>query len=524
MGIRVVAPYGARLGFNSIGRSPAAVASSEAAAAGASRYGSQVTGTVAIISLWLVILVVPAYYKWPLVVLFGAQILCALMSTEVSLYAFLATGPLFFVVRLANLSDPWLASLREVAFVLLCLSWLLQARNYRGCELKRCVPPGFCVLCALFALGAIRAASVEVAILSLRETLRFWMLFPIIVAMVGSKPICARRALHWILAGCVLLSAVELITYFSGWTPVARVLTETDVSARQIGQFLIPRAVPLNLASGVAGFTDIVAPGIAMATIFAVLGRRHRLLALAGASGMVLFSALTFSYSLLGYAGLAGAALLLVQIHTVGRRGRASMALMLAGGVVVTLVATSFFVNFGGRGSGSTLLDYARYFIEQHYLRYVPSTDNLAAVLLGHGLRYTGGAKILGDANALNGWGVRMDPSWSLLLFMLGVPGGLAIIAWLVSIAVRGVQSAARERSEQAKPSGAPSTLLLAAVALLTSFGAVHNIPWMIFSGPDGSFIALAAIVYTLASLRGRPPRRVFSQPYRTSTGKPAWR
>lgn len=455
---------------------------------------------------WLLIIFLPTYY--PGLMWFGLLTftVTTLRRLEAGLYAFLALGPLQLLVRSANQLDLVLGVWYELLFLILLADWLLRTMRNKLPMSAITMSRFIFIVLLFFGFQALRSSSASVGLLGLRESFRFLLLFPVVASIVSWRRECARGLLYSMVLGIGLLAALQGYSYLSGWTPFPERPITTPEIVRTIAGYPLERMIPFTFG-GIAGFVDTVGPFIWVTALLGIFEVRNRWIWLSLAIGLTVLCILTVSYTLL-IVLVVGAFILFVILWQRKIRQHKVPLVVFASLLIVPLLillVSGEILGVGVVGEPMSLYDRIKGALWV-YTEPLP-LDDPVAFLIGYGLRFRGGALLM-PAGGLSDEVNLVDASWAAIVYMVGIPAAICIAVWFGRVLVKGIRAYISLERNQVGPPHERLTLLVAIVGYAASFASVHTTPWMLFGGPDSNFVALAAIV---ASLAHSPRRRDIS-------------
>ena len=349
---------------------------------------------------------------------------------------------------------------------------------------------GWCVLVQI-----VNSHGLTASLLGVRQLVQFFLLFPIVVAVVSEQGRrCAANLLGVIVVTAGVMSLVQLANHFEYiHLPIAE--GEGGSLLRNFQGRELVRMIPIVeiSPSGLAIYM-ISASVIVIARIIET--RRAPLLWIGCLAGPLVCAVLSLSHTCF-VATLVG----LGVVAFCGKRQ--GLGYVMLGAVFVVSLPTLF-----GNASltGKNTADYSMVFIHGW-----KADLNLAFShpLFGAGASPGGYlAELLGSDTTTIG-----DGGWALLARQVGIPMGAMMFCWAVSIMWIGAWNLKTDATAQA---GSQSWMLLGALAAAAVyFVNAHGVPWYRV-GADVNFIVLAGI---LAGLTSSKPSVVF----RRMTRSPAW-
>lgn len=451
---------------------------------------------------WLFIIFLPTIYV--ILMWFGlvAFSVVALRRLELGLYLFLALGPLQMLVRRANETDLILNAWYEFLFLILFASWLIRISRDKNLMSGLVISRFVFIIGFIFGFQALRSSSLSVGILGLRESFRFLFLFPVIVSIVSLRRENARGLLHSMFLGIAMLAVLQDYSYFSGWVPYPDRQIIDQGMVRTIAGYPFERMIGITFG-GVSGFVETLAPFIWIAALLGFFEERKRWLWLIFAIGATALCILTVSYTLLVALALGNFAFLVIRWR-LGIPHRKAISLLCVSFLILPL---SILLVYGGIigvdvGSGEALSLYDR--IKDSlwvYTDRLPLEDPVA-FMIGHGLRFRGGALLVPEGSSLFDEENLVDAGWAALAYMLGIPAAIWIAIWFGRILVKGITMYVLLENNGVGSQQERLTLFVTIIAYAASFASLHTVPWMLFGGPDSNFVALAALVASLAHNR----------------------
>jgi hypothetical protein len=329
---------------------------------------------------------------------------------------------------------------------------------------------GWCVLVQL-----LNSSSLLVGVLGLRQLVQFFLLFPVLVAVLkGSERSGAEDLLEVIVFTAGALSVVQFANHF-GYIHLP--LPESEELLRKLGDIDLPRMVPIWEVSPSGLAIYMVSAALIVIARFMETGRIPMLWwpCLAGS--------LACAWLSLSHSGVVSLLLGLGVIAFCGRRKMLSAALL---GVALLAFLPILF----GKSSftDETTAEYGATFTKL----WADSLNTaLAHPIFGTGAAPTGylAELVEGEARTIG------DGGWPMFACQVGIPVAAVMLVWALSImfnAVRGL------RADSTSPASAPRWVPLAALAAASVyFVNAHGVPWYRV-GADVNFVVLAGILVAL--------------------------
>lgn len=343
---------------------------------------------------------------------------------------------------------------------------------------------GWCVLVQL-----INSSNLLVGALGLRQLVQFFLLFPVIVAVLqGSDSSSAEDLLEVIVFTAGVLSVVQFANHFGS---IQLPLPESERLLRKLGDIDVPRMVPI---------WEVSPSGLAIYMASAALIVIARLME-TGRVPMLwwpcLAGALACAWLTLSHSGVLALVVGLGVIALCGRRRLLATAMF---GVALLAFLPIVF------GTSSFTDESTAVYSTRFAKLWLHNLDlALAHPVFGTGAAPTGYlAKLVeGEAHSIG------DGGWPLLARQVGIPVAAVMLVWALTImynAARGL------RAGTVAPASSHRWVLMAALAASSVyFVNAHGVPWYRV-GADVNFIVLLGILSALAvpareGLRNAPCR-----------------
>jgi hypothetical protein len=330
---------------------------------------------------------------------------------------------------------------------------------------------GWCVLVQL-----INSSSILIGVLGLRQLVQFFLLFPVIVAVLGgSGGSGAEDLLEVIVLTAGALSVVQFVQHF-GYIQLP--LPESEQILRRLGDIDVPRMIPIWDVSPSGLAIYMVSAGMIVIARFMETGRAPLLWwpCLAGALSC---AGLSLSHS--------GVLAMLAGLGVIALCGKRKAL----GAVVVGVALLAFLPILFGKSSftDETTTEYSTTFTKLW-------ADSLHTAL-AHPIFGTGAAPagylaelVKGEAQSIG------DGGWPLFACQVGIPAAAVMLVWALSILFNAAQEL---RVGTTSPASTPRWVPLAALAAASVyFVNAHGVPWYRV-GADVNFIVLVGILAALA-------------------------
>jgi hypothetical protein len=330
---------------------------------------------------------------------------------------------------------------------------------------------GWCVL-----VQFINSTSLLASALGLRQLVQFFLLFPVVVAVLqGSERSGAEDLLDMIVLTAGILSVVEFANHF-GYITLP--LPESEELLRKLWDVELPRMIPIWEVSPSGLAIYMVSASLIVIARFMETGRVPILWwpCLAGALAC---AGLSLSHS--------GVLALLVGLGVIMLCGQRKM---LAAAILGVALLAFLPIMFGKSSfTDETTVDYSQTFAK---LWRASLNTALAHPLFGTGAVPTGYLSELveGEAHSIG------DGGWALLACQVGIPVATAMLLWALSIMLNAVRGL---RTETTSPASSPRWVSLGALAAASAyFVNAHGVPWYRV-GADVNFVVLVGILTALA-------------------------
>ena len=330
---------------------------------------------------------------------------------------------------------------------------------------------GWCVLVQL-----INSSSLLVGSLGLRQLVQFFLLFPVIVAVLGgSGGSGAENLLGVIVLTAGALSVVQFAQHF-GYIHLP--LPESEEILRRLGDIDVPRMIPIwdVASSGMAIY--MVSAAMVVIARFMETGRVP-LLWWPCLAGALACAGLSLSHS--------GVLAMLAGLGVIALCGKRKAL----GTAIAGLALLAFLPILFGKSSftDETTAEYSQVFAKL----YTSSLNTaLAHPIFGTGAAPAGYLAELvgGEAQSIG------DGGWPLFACQVGIPAAAVMLVWAVSILFNAAQGL---RVGTTSPASTPRWIPLAALAAASVyFVNAHGVPWYRV-GADVNFIVLVGILAALA-------------------------
>jgi len=453
----------------------------------------------ALLAPWILLIAFPASYQ----ILFAVAILsfaaATVSSVETAALAFVALSPLHGIVRSANPDALFLTIWKEILGVLLLVGWLLTTKRRMVSRAFQLIPTPLYLVVAIYLIQVVKSPDIPYFLAWLRQDFRFWALVPVYASCALTSPRFGRKVLEWMLVGLAACSVLHLLAYYDLWQPYTAF--GTDTTNRTVLGFDFKRLAGLGYFAS-SGLVDALAPGVVISLLLAISRRSACWMLVC----LCIWSAgfLTLSHSLLIVISLGFGALVLWTVSLQKRRMRPYALLIYA--ITPICVLALLFAGIIGESSEESV--WARIRDEMGvYVDRLP-LDTFGHFLIGDRLLITGvkgvAAEHQEDVTEL------VDSGYASVVRVLGVPAGSFVLCcpvWIAWRAVRAIRM--RGRLGRLKTPYATSVLGLMLVAYISSFGAIHIVPWSEYSGPDVTFVALAGCILGLGCGVGQNHHRV---------------
>jgi hypothetical protein len=329
---------------------------------------------------------------------------------------------------------------------------------------------GWCVLVQM-----INSSSLLAGALGLRQLVQFFLLFPVLVAVLkGSERSGADDLLGVIVITAGALSVVQFANHL-GYIQLP--LPESEQLLRKLGDIDVPRMVPIWEVSPSGLAIYMVSAGLIVIARFMETGRVPMLWwpCLAGA--------LSCAWLSLSHSGVVALLAGLAVIAVCGRRKLLATA-------VLGVAFLAFLPILFGKSSftDESTADYSKIFTK---LWAADLNTALAHPIFGTGAVPTGylAELVEGEARSIG------DGGWALFARQVGIPVAAAMLVWALTIMFN---TARGLRADTASPTSTARWVPLAALAAASVyFVNAHGVPWYRV-GADVNFVVLAGILAAL--------------------------
>jgi len=329
---------------------------------------------------------------------------------------------------------------------------------------------GWCVLVQL-----INSSSLLVGALGLRQLVQFFLLFPVIVAVLqGSERSGAEDLLGVIVLTAGVLSVVEFANHF-GYIELP--LPESELLVRKLWDVETLRMIPIWEVSPSGLAIYMVSASLIVVARFMETGRVP-MLWWPCLGGALACAGLSLS--------LSGVVALLVGLAVIAFCGKRKML----AAVILGVALLAFLPILFGKSSftDQTTAERGETFAK---LWASDLKTALAHPIFGTGAAPTGylAELVEGEAHSIG------DGGWALFACQVGIPVAAVMLLWAVSIMLNAVQGL---RTGTSSPASSPRWVPLGALAAASAyFINAHGVPWYRV-GADVNFVVLVGILAAL--------------------------